>query len=363
MLVIDSLGSGGAQNQLTLLALALKSRGHNVVVFLYYDKPFFKPRLEQGNITCVLSKKTNKIGLGVVQNLVGLVNKNKFDGIISFLDTPNFYSCLALVFSKHKPKLIISYRSKTDFTNMSWFTKKRKEWVNNRADHIVTNSHHERKRWQQSYPNQAEKWKTIYNVVDTKKFKPNTFSKRSESFLVVGSVGPAKNGLLLIEALNELKKREIIVYITWVGQKAKDIKERRDYIELMESKISEYGLSNQWAWQEPTHTIQKEYSSYKALILASLTEGLPNVVCEALCSGLPCIISNVLDHPNLIKNNESGFLFDPMSSRELCEAIISIISLPERNYAEMQLRVREKGLKLFNQSSFLEYEKLLSCSC
>jgi hypothetical protein len=41
LLVIDSLGSGGAQRQLTTLAIELARRGHRVDVFVYAKAEHF----------------------------------------------------------------------------------------------------------------------------------------------------------------------------------------------------------------------------------------------------------------------------------------------------------------------------------
>jgi glycosyltransferase involved in cell wall biosynthesis len=360
LLIIDNLGSGGAQNQLTLLAIELKKKGYDISVFTYYAQDFFKYRLTDSGVTHISSQKSGKLGLNVVKNLIHLFNKNKYDTVISFLDTPNFYTCLASTFAKHKPKIIVSYRSKSDLKQMSLLKKKQKEWVNKTADAIVANSHHERERWQKSDLKQANKWNTIYNAVDTNRFKPDINPKNSHSFLVIGSVGPAKNGLIVIEALAELKKKGIIIPLTWIGQKVRQIPNRRDYIAKMERKIDAYGLTDQWTWKEPTISIEKEYKNYKALILASNREGLPNVVCEAMCCGLPCIVSEVLDHPKLVRNNESGFLFNPDDPSTLSEVFIKLNALSSVEYKKMSRKAREYGLQMFDATTFVtRYEELL----
>ena len=41
--LIESLGSGGAERQLTYLASQIKGRGYNVEVWTYYPNDFYAP--------------------------------------------------------------------------------------------------------------------------------------------------------------------------------------------------------------------------------------------------------------------------------------------------------------------------------
>ena len=178
-LLIDSLGSGGAQNQITLLAQELKKEGHNVFVVTYYKYEFYNYRLSENNIPNLLLEKKDKIGFSVIRGIIKLINGRKPDCIISFLDTPNFYACCAKLACKHKAKLIISYRSKTDFIHVSKMELLRKRCLNFVADKIVSNSFHEKERWTQRYPSLSRKWNTIYNIVDHSRFYESNEGKRN----------------------------------------------------------------------------------------------------------------------------------------------------------------------------------------
>lgn len=58
-------------------------------------------------------------------------------------------------------------------------------------------------------------------------------------------------------------------------------------------------------------------------ISASLSEGLPNSVLEAMSTGLPCILSNIPSHRELIYNKQQ--LFSPKSEEELAKAIQNVL--------------------------------------
>ena len=121
----------------------------------------------------------------------------------------------------------------------------------------------------------------------------------------------------------------------------------------MQELISAMDLQKQWKWTDPVINIESEYRTHKALILASVTEGLPNVVCEAMSCGLPCIVSNVLDHPRLVEDGVSGFLFDPSSHIELCNSIKKLIDLTQSQYDEMCTIAANKGKSLFSKNDIL----------
>jgi glycosyltransferase involved in cell wall biosynthesis len=355
LLVIDNLGSGGAQNQLTLLASGLKAEGHQISIFTYFPQDFFKQRLLESNITHFYKEKNDKVGFGVIKELIAIINKERFDAIISFLDTPNFYAALATRLAKHQPKLIISYRSKTEFDKLSWSALKIKEWTNKCADVIIANSNHERERWQEKYPHISHKWATIYNAVEDKLWdlKAKNIANQNR-YLVVGSVSSDKNGLAIIQALHQLTQKGVNIAITWLGEKVYHIPDRLKYLKAMENEITALQLEDNWDWQNPTVNITDFYQSHKALILASKVEGMPNVVCEALSCGLPCIVSNVLDHPKLITPHKNGFLFDPDKPDSLAVSISELEALTVSEYQNMCMNALEFAKQNFKKSIFTQ---------
>jgi glycosyltransferase involved in cell wall biosynthesis len=353
LLVIDSLGSGGAQNQITMLAVLLSRKGYSVTVFTYFYSDFYLSRLEENNIKTVHVPKKNRIGLGVIYKLWRYANTIDVDVVISFLNTPNFYVSLLGLISRKNRKIIVSYRSRTDVDDLSFGIRKMREIVNNCSTAIVSNSHHERMNWIKYYPQLNKKMKTIYNVVNQDRFTQSATAVKSESFVVVGSISSDKNGLAVIEALHLLAKRGVTVNILWIGAVQRTIKSRVMYYEKMKRLIDRYTLHNQWTWQDPQKNIEYYYQTHRGLILASTVEGLPNVVCEAQCCGLPCLVSNVLDHPLLVEDGVNGYLFDPEIPSSLADAIERFIGLSKEEYKIMSERSVESAEGKFSEKKFI----------
>jgi len=59
-------------------------------------------------------------------------------------------------------------------------------------------------------------------------------------------------------------------------------------------------------------------------ILPSISEGLPNVILEAMACSVPVIASRVGGIPEVIVNRENGLLVSPQNTRALTEAILTL---------------------------------------
>lgn len=354
LLIIDNLGSGGAQNQLTLLAVGLKKKGIEVSVFYYYPQDFFLDRLLKEGIQTYYVEKKSKFGFKVILELLFFVKRENITHIISFLPTPNFYSIVVKLLTRNKQKHIISYRSSTNFLTIKpvqlWINK----WVNKKSDFIVFNSQHERKNWISKMPAIQNKSLTIYNAINFNQYVPKGKKELNLKLLCVGSIGPDKNGLCVIDGLKKyLLKNKRKISLTWVGQKILNVPTRKIYLDAMYQKIDEIGLHDSWTWVKPLKDLSNIYFEHDALVLASKTEGLPNVACEALACGLPIIISDVLDHPILCDNENNGFLFDPNNPDSLCEAIEKFYDLDIITYLNMSSNASAFALKTFSHEDYV----------
>ncbi len=71
-------------------------------------------------------------------------------------------------------------------------------------------------------------------------------------------------------------------------------------------------------WGEPLFSRMRESD---ALVLPSLTEGLPQVVIEAMCMGLPVVATAAGGIPEIVRDAENGLLVPVRDSRALASAI------------------------------------------
>ena len=100
---IDSLSSGGAQNQMINLSIGLSELNYKIDLVTYFPLNFFEYRIENNEkINRIQLEKKDKIGVNVILDLIRLIKVNKYDFALSFLETPNFYLVISKLFCKFK---------------------------------------------------------------------------------------------------------------------------------------------------------------------------------------------------------------------------------------------------------------------
>ena len=86
---------------------------------------------------------------------------------------------------------------------------------------------------------------------------------------------------------------------------------------------------------EHSHAIEKFYRAADILLLPTTREGLPNVVLEAMGSGLPCVVSRLPGvTEQLIADGRTGVLVDPDDRGGYAEALARLL-----NDAEARARI------------------------
>ena len=71
--------------------------------------------------------------------------------------------------------------------------------------------------------------------------------------------------------------------------------------------------------------LSAKYQSADVLVLSSDDEGMPNVILEAMASGLPVIATRIAGNEELIKNNQNGYLISREESVVLAEYLYNLI--------------------------------------
>ena len=348
----DNMGSGGAQRQLSFLAILLARRGHDVTVITYNKGAFFDQFLSENNIKRI--RFDCKFKYQIPLRLWKIFRVIEPDGVIAFQTISSLYAEIASLFGK-KWKLIVSERNLKPKTSMFYESIKVLHFV---SDAIVTNSHTTRYYLASKYGFLKTKLHTIYNGVDLDKFKPATFFYHQNYFrlVVLASHSYQKNFASLAKALKLLETDSSLpqFQVDWYGGEAPGWLRRNT--ELARS----LGLKCINIYP-PTHCVHQELNNAHALILPSLYEGLPNVVCEALSCGCPVLMSNVCDAKFLVADGESGFLFDPNDPRDIAEVLKKFILLPCADHMYLRKNARSSAERLFNPEAFCHsFERLIT---
>jgi glycosyltransferase involved in cell wall biosynthesis len=360
-LVIDHFGAGGAQRQMVNLACGLKERGHDVQMFVYFPEyDFFRSVIDQTGIRVHPVRKGRGFSIKVVLRLMRLVRTERIEGVISFLNSPNVYAELARIGSP-RTTLIVSERSShhADTRRVAAMVKRLLHVL---ASRVVTNSR-AHAAWLRRFPWLRDKVTTIYNgYAIANRPEVDRQPIPALSLLVIGRIGPEKNGINLVRALVHFhRKHGYVPNLSWVGNpdtRPAGVEYRRRLDELLDQHPE---VSSRWAWLGERSDIPRLLEHHYALIHPSLYEGLPNVICEALMSGRPVLASEVCDHPNLVGDGRRGFLFDPEDPEAIAHAIERLAALSADQWLEMSFNARRYADEhLGIETMVSEYEALLA---
>jgi glycosyltransferase involved in cell wall biosynthesis len=100
------------------------------------------------------------------------------------------------------------------------------------------------------------------------------------------------------------------------------------------------------------------YQSTDCLVNPSLYEGMPNVLLEAMASGIPVIASNSIGNNEIIEDKVSGFLFQTGDSSDFQEKL----QLVEKGGQEIQDIIARSRQKMVESHSWLSVaEQYVAC--
>lgn len=350
--LIESLGSGGAERQLTYLASQIKGRGYNVEVWTYYPNDFYAPILEENGVTWkyVADAQSPHKRIWVLKKELKKANP---DVVIAYLDTcTTVLSIIKLLGAKFK--LIVSERNTTQKLSVR---ERLKFFFYRWADAIVPNSYTQTEFIRKRYPNLSSKLHTITNFIDTDKFCPPKVKIKRDKvrILTVARIVPQKNVLRLLEVVKRLKEEGYQFRYDWFGTVTDKI-----YYQKCLNLIQEYNISDVFEFHKPSKNIVKEYQTSDVFCLPSLYEGFPNVICEAMSCGLPILCSNVCDNPMIVEEGVNGFLFDPNKLEDVYFTSSEFLNLNEESVECMGKNSRiyilnRNAKRVFGDS----YEKLV----
>jgi colanic acid/amylovoran biosynthesis glycosyltransferase len=162
----------------------------------------------------------------------------------------------------------------------------------------------------------------------------------------VGRLCEQKGQLLLIEALHQLKEEGLPVELVLAGD--------GEMREILESLIRERGLKDSvritgWISSEQ---VREEILNSRALVLPSFAEGLPVVLMESLALRRPVLTTYIAGIPELVVNEESGWLFPAGSVVALADAMKQCLNTP----VEKLIRMGDTGYQRVVQRHDIDTE-------
>lgn len=108
----------------------------------------------------------------------------------------------------------------------------------------------------------------------------------------------------------------------------------------------------------PHDNLQVSLNDLKLLVVPSFTEGLPNIMLEAMACGTPVLVTTVGAMAEVITDNETGFILEDNSPQCIAQNVIRVLNHP--NLEEIAMKARALVERQFTFVAAVEsYRKVL----
>ena len=335
-LFVPSLGGGGAERVMALLANGLIEEG--------LDVDFLVVNTNKGAHAAVLSEKVNLIDfkksrtLAALPEMVRYLKKSRPRVMISALDYANVVNLVARRLAGVSTKLIItehntlSVASQGDFRGMGrilpWLMKLTYPW----ADQILAVSQGVADDLAKNLNIKRSKIAVAYNPVVTEQLSmlstqevqwPWPRVEGTPFILATGRLAAAKDFSTLLKAFSILrKKRPAKLLILGEGEERGMLEQKIAQYELGEDVALPGFVSNPYAWM----------ASADLFVMSSRWEGLPTVLIEAMACGAPVVSTDCPSGPaEILENGKWGRLVAVGDGAALAEAMDASILDADRH--------------------------------
>ncbi len=158
------------------------------------------------------------------------------------------------------------------------------------------------------------------NSIDTDFFKPDYDKAVKNSIVYMGRVSYEKNIDQVIRAVSLLVDKIPDIKLTIVGDGPEKGR--------LEEIADDLGIRNHIAFvgfkkgEELVEVLQRN----QIFVTASKSENMPLSVLEAMACGLPIVAADSLGMPEIVRDGENGYLFEPDNINDIAEKIQQILS-------------------------------------
>jgi len=185
----------------------------------------------------------------------------------------------------------------------------------------------------------------VPNAVNTSFFEVKCQPTNPPRILCVGNILRLKNQNALIHALDDLRasmKFELI----FLGLADGNTPYSSEFFKMVETRP--------WCSYENfvnRESLQKQLAEATGVVHPSLEDNCPMVILEAMAAGVPVAASRIGGIPDLIRDGETGLLFDPMDYNAMAAAVRSLLTMDS---SETTVRAREEALSRFHPTRVAE---------
>lgn len=277
---IPSLGSGGAERVVSVLASEFAQRGHDVHIAMLANRNLYYPLIESVSIHYLDCEKD--LGLPVIKRYLKRLSKIRHltrtispDVVISFMAETNIDVCLALV--GIRMPIIVSERNDPAIDPAS----RAKQWLRRLAYLKPAHFVFQTPDAQAYFSRRIQKRSSIILNPLSSNLPKHFIGEREPRIVSVGRLHSQKNITLLLTAFAEVVKK--------YPQYSLEIYGEGPLEERIKEKIHEMNLQEKVLLKGFCKDVHQKIVAASMFVMTSDYEGMPNALLEAMAIGLPCI--------------------------------------------------------------------------
>ena len=176
----------------------------------------------------------------------------------------------------------------------------------------------------QTSPDQWRKYAIVRCGVDLVMLPPPGDREASGCLrlVAVGRLSPEKGQAGLIDAIAALRSRGMAPALTLIGDGPEEA--------ALRARAARAGVADliHFAGRLDERATLARIAAADLLVLPSFMEGLPVVLMEAMALGVPVVATRVAGIPELVRDGDTGLLFDPADWDGLADAIARLADDP-----------------------------------
>jgi glycosyltransferase involved in cell wall biosynthesis len=329
--VIGQLTIGGAELQLAELAHRLDRTRFEPVVYCLAGSG--GPAVERLAADGVVVRLVGAKGPARARRLRERLQADGIALVHSWLFLANSYAWAARLLGTRAPLVTSARNCKSQgwahhLANMAAFRA---------SAGIVVNSEQVRAYVVRRYRADPRRITVIRNGVDTARFRPaDRVATEPPTILTAGRLVAQKNPLLFVAAATALRRRVPEARFRMIG----DGPLRPVVLEAVRAA----GLEGAFDLPGERSDLEDCYRRAAVFWLTSDWEGLPNVVLEALASGLPVVATDVGGVRELVTSGREGFVVAPGDANAFVEASVRLLEDGEMR-ATLSSTARRRALE------------------
>jgi glycosyltransferase involved in cell wall biosynthesis len=318
-LLIDSLATGGAENQCAISAIELAKAGHEVTLLAYHERNDYQEPLRSAGLACE-PVATGRGFLRRIGPLAERLRKGQFDVLHCFKENSSLCGCVAGRLAK-VPRVLAGCRSSMrESARMRWLGRR----VTRRVDGWIVNSQGGRRMVIADYRESPQRVFLVRNAVYAQKYQSGLSPEQARASLglppsaevvtMVANFRPEKNHPMFLRVARRLAPRRPDAIFLLAGHGPLE--------EAIRVSARQAGLADRVRFLGRCTRMADLLRATDVVLLTSgrQSEGLPNALIEAGAAGLPCVVTRS-GAEEVVLDGRTGCLVEPDDDAAMADRV------------------------------------------